>query len=124
MERSTTSNLVTFINDISEVIDNNKQTDTIYTDFKKVFDRVPHDILLKKLAVYGFSGSMLNWMKSYLKDQLYYVMLEGFLSNKLTILSGMPQGSHLGLYYILSYLYADDMNFEHVVLSPDDCRCL
>ena len=65
------------------------------------------------------------------------MVLEGFQSNKCTILSGVAQGSHLGpilfnifindlttcFKYSTPYLYADDL-FMRVVQSPDDSRYL
>ena len=44
----------------------NAQTDVIYTDFSKAFDKVNHTILLKKLHEFGFNDNMILWFRSYL----------------------------------------------------------
>ena len=36
--------------------------DTVYLDFCKAFDCVPHHYVLFKLKAYGISGNVLNWI--------------------------------------------------------------
>ena len=47
-------------------IDNGKIIGAIFFDLKKVFDVVDHEILLRKLAMYGIRGTSLRWFESYL----------------------------------------------------------
>ena len=46
------------------------QVDTIYVDFKKAFDTVPHGNLLNKLQDYGITGDVFNFYKAYLSNRL------------------------------------------------------
>ena len=46
--RSTSLQLLTMLDTITDVVDSNGQVDVIYMDFMKAFDQVPHKRLLKK----------------------------------------------------------------------------
>ena len=47
------------------VIDNGNITGLVYEDFKKAFDLVAHDILVRKLECYNFDEFSLRWFKSF-----------------------------------------------------------
>ena len=59
------TNLICITQDLSEVIDDHRQTDVIYTDFRKAFDQVDHYILLEKLRRIGFSDSLISLSLSF-----------------------------------------------------------
>ena len=67
--------------------------DTIFLDIWKAFDSVSHQELLSKFQSYGFAGESLAWFKGYLANCHHCVRLDGHVSNKLPVLSGVPQGS-------------------------------
>ena len=46
--------------------DENIQTDVIYVDFAKAFDRVDQKILLTKLCAHGIPCKLLSWLVNYL----------------------------------------------------------
>ena len=60
--------LIKLINDWLKHIDQGNIVGAIFFDHKKAFDVVDHEILLRKLALYGIKGTALNWCKSYLSD--------------------------------------------------------
>ena len=43
--------------------------DSIYMDFSKAFDSVPHRRLIGKLESYGVKGKILNWIKDFLSER-------------------------------------------------------
>ena len=65
--RSCTTQLLEILHLIGSLLDSGKQTDVIYIDMSKAFDKVEHATLLRKLE-HGFSisGPLLRWFKSYL----------------------------------------------------------
>jgi hypothetical protein len=136
--RSVSTNLVSFLNKVLLWMEEGYQVDTVYTDFSKAFDKVSHEILIKKLGNFGFGGTLLEWMKSYLIHRVQYVNVCGARSTFFRCLSGVPQGSHLGpLFFILFIndvcdvfdnvhflIYADDIKIFFPVKTSNDCDFL
>ena len=54
--KSCTTQLLEFLEDLTEALDNGKDIDVVYLDFCKAFDKVSHKRLLKKLWAYGIRG--------------------------------------------------------------------
>ena len=63
--RSTFTNLLLFTDFIYEAFLEKKQVDVIYVDFSKTFDKVNHQLLLKKLWNKGIRGMIYKWIESY-----------------------------------------------------------
>ena len=136
-KRSTLSNLMVYVNSLNANLEKRKQTDAVYFDFSKAFDKVPHSLAIKKLGRMGFPTWLTTWLESYLTGRNGYVRFEAVQSRSFGITSGVPQGSHLGpLIFILfvndlcfrlqsnKLLYADDLKVYRTVSSVIDCLAL
>ena len=84
---------------------NNKQLiGSVFLDFKKAFDLVNHNILLKKLSLYFPNSPVIQLIKSYLTERNQYVSLNDKKSQTKLITTGVPQGSVLGPLFFLLYI--------------------
>ena len=62
----------------------------IYCDFKKAFDKVPYQRLLKKVESYGIKGEILGWIRAFLSDRTQQVIVNGKSSEWKRVTSGIP----------------------------------
>ncbi|GAB0207641.1 mitochondrial enolase superfamily member 1 [Grus japonensis] len=60
--RSCLTNLISFYDKVTCLVDEAKAVDVVYLDFRKAFDTVSHSILLEKLAAHGLDGRTLHWV--------------------------------------------------------------
>jgi len=91
--RSFLTNLISFFDQVTHLVDEGKAVDVIYLDFSEAFNTVPHSILLEKLAAHGLDGCILCWIKNWMNGRAQRLVVE---LNPVGNLSGVPQGSVLG----------------------------
>ena len=105
----------------------------VQIDFVAAIDRVNHQGILFKLCSVSVGGSVLSALTQFLSNQSQYVMVDGCRSILVNVVSGVPQGSVLGLKLFLLYTaelftvvenklygYADDSTLVAVVPSPGE----
>ena len=103
----------------------------VQIDFSAAFDRVNNKAILYKLCSMGNGGSVLSILRQFLSNRSQHVMVDGCRSKLVNVVSGVPQGSVLGLLLFLNYPLeifsilenwligcADDSTLKAVVPSP------
>ena len=134
--RSTTTNLMQMTNYTMESMNEKCQTQALYTDYEKAFDRVNIKILLFKLAKFGFSRKLVKWFHEYLTSRTQFVGIGEKKSRTFAATSGVPAGSILGPSLFIIYindivdhvtdaivlLFADDLKLLLKITSPFGCQ--
>ena len=91
-------------------------------DLSKAFDCISHDLVIAKLAAYGFDKSIICYIYSYLKNRKQCVSVNSIKRTFEEIISGVPQGWIVGS--ILFNIFLDDFFYFILVAwahnSADD----
>lgn len=152
IKKSTTSNLLSFVQHVNYILEQGLQFDCCQTDYSSAFDKININILCSKLQAYGITDPLLSWLYAYLSDRRQIVKLKSSknkinktsLSKPFEALSGVIQGGHLsGLLFniyindvcetILSdttqqnlklWMYADDKRLGLAIKSSTDHELL
>ena len=134
--RSTTTQLLYYLDHCIKSVVDGGVVGTIYLDFAKAFDTVPHRRLLGKLSAYGIQGNILNWIKDLcVRSQI--VKVNGEQSVPAAVISGIPQGTVLGPLLFVIYindildtiksegvLFANGTEIFHSILTREDALTL
>jgi len=94
--RSCLTNLISFHDQVTHLIDEEKAVDVVYLDISKAFETVSHSILLEKLAAQCLDGCTLCWIKNCLNGQAPIVVVNVVKSSCWQITSGVLRLSVLG----------------------------
>ena len=112
-------------NDLLLTIDKGLEAILLLLDYSAAFDTICHDTLLRRLHIrFGFCGTALRWLESYITGRSQSVVIEGQASARCLLRRGVPQGSVLGpvLFTMYSSPVEDlitSFGFGHAIYADD-----
>jgi len=126
---STTHALVAMTHAWQSAIDRGRAARALFVDFKKAFDTVNHNLLLRKLYSGNVPHCLIRWFYSYLENRMQRVRIGTNHSSWLQPNGAMPQGSWLGtLTFLLliddlqvdclAHKYVDDTTLNELLQGP------
>ena len=122
--RSTQTQLLQHYSDVHDALIEGVRIDTVYLDFAKAFDKVNHNILIKKVIEHKIKGKVGIWIKNFLLGRKYRVVANGEMSEEYEVISGVPQGTVLAsiLFIIMISDIDDDLKNSISRLFADDTK--
>ena len=121
---STICQLLEIYHKFCTAVADGKEVRVVFLDIKRAFDKVWHSGLIFKLRKAGIDGTILNWLKNYLKDRQQRVCINGQYSTWGDILAGVPQGSILGPLLFLIFINDITKTTRHTeirLFADDTC---
>ncbi|CAB4013642.1 Hypothetical predicted protein [Paramuricea clavata] len=96
-KKSTTHALVYLLHSILVALEKGSCTARLFfADFKKGFDLVDHNVIIKELTLLGTHPSIIRWIKAFLCDREQCVRVGTSMSSWKKTNGGLPQGTKLG----------------------------
>ena len=121
--KSCLTNLLIYLEQVTSEMDKGVPVHTLYLDFAKAFDKVPHLRLIEKIAANGIGGKISKWIKCLPTDRKQRVIVNNATSDWLPVISGVPQGSVLGPCLFVIYINdIDDTVSSKILKFADDTK--
>ena len=98
-----------------------KKNQGLFLDLSSAFEKVWHNGLIAKLNQIGVNGLCLNTISTYLSGGKQIVVVDGVISDILSVEAGVPQGSRLGPLLFIIYVndIIDDLESDILIFADD-----
>ena len=127
-KKNITSVLLNIINMIHTSRSTKRSALIIAVDFRKAFDSLNHSFIDTCLEALNFGPSFRSWVKLFFNDRVTYLLMNGFMEEKIELQQGVPQGDILSplifniVVEILLLKVGYTTNLEGVVFPTGESR--
>ncbi|KAK4807002.1 hypothetical protein QYF61_000331 [Mycteria americana] len=125
------TDLITFYDETTGLVDEGGAADIVYLAFGKAFDTVSRKILIEKLMKYGLDEQTVGWVENWLNSWAQRVVIGGMKPSWRPVTSGVPRGSIPGLILFNVLIndlddgeFADDTKLGGVADTPEGCAAI